>query len=539
MAHMIELDTIRDRLQTVIREQMGAENIPGMALALTDRVQTLWVAIHGYADLAARMPLTEDMLFAIGSIGKSFTSIALLQEHDAGNLDLDQPVTRYLPWFEVRSRYDPITIHHLLSHSSGLVGGACDFATSDWPHVLALRDRECAAPPGQRFSYSNDGYKTLGLVLRAITGQSYGDIIRSRILAPLEMYATDPIITQETRKRLAVGHEPFYDDRPARRSDPLVRASWFETDTADGCLASSAADLAIYLRMLLNRGRGPLGPILSEQSFARMSSRVIEAEPGEGWYGYGLASFDQDGHTIIGHSGGMPGFLSAMTADMEAGVGAVVLVNSVIDPRPIADYARQLLRAAVAGASVPDAPTLSDLTQIEHAFDYEGTYLSNDASFKIVAENNRLLMDWKTERLMLERRGLDTFLVPHSDFALFLLDFERQAGRVVAASFGPDHYVNECYEGAHSNGAAPESWSAYAGHYRSFNPWLSNFRVFVRRGALLLVVPDGEEVRLIPSGDARFKIDDWGDEIRFGSVVDGRAIEATLATSKYYRVNTP
>ena len=535
---MIELDPIRDRLQGVIREQMDANQVPGMAWALTDRERTLWVAAQGYADLSAKVPLAADMLFAIGSIGKSFTSIALLQEHEAGNLDLDQPVTRYLPWFEVRSPYHRITIHHLLSHSSGLVS-TYDFATSDWPHVFALRDTEVAGPPGQRFSYSNDGYKTLGLVLRAITGRPYGDVIRSRILEPLGMYATDPVITNETRKRLAVGHEPFYDDRPARRSDPLVRANWFETDTADGCLASCVGDLAIYLRMLLNRGRGPLGPVLSVQSFARMSSRVIEAEPGE-WYGYGLGTFEHDGHTIIGHGGGMPGFVSAMTADMDAGVGAVVLANAAIDPEPIANYARQLLRAARTGASMPDAPvTHCDPTIVEDASEYEGTYLNENTSFKLVAKDKRLMMDWKAERLILERRGKDAFLVPHGDFAVFLLGFDRQAGCVVAATFGSDHYVNERYGGTLSNCAAPTAWSAYVGHYRSFSPWLSNFRVIVRRGSLFFVFPTGTEVRLIRAGDAHFKFDGWGDGIRFASVVDGHAIEATLVTSRYYRVDTP
>jgi D-alanyl-D-alanine carboxypeptidase len=535
---MIELNIVRDRLGAAIREHMDANQIPGMAWALTDKAETLWVGARGYSDLIAKIPLTADMLFAIGSIGKSFTSIALLQEHEAGNLDLDQPVTRYLPWFEVRSQHDPITIHHLLSHSSGL-GNTYDFATSDWPHVFALRDFEVVAPPGQRFSYSNDGYKTLGLVLRAITGRSYADVVRSRVLDPLGMYATHPTITNETRRTLAVGHEPFYDDRPARRSDPLVRASWFETETADGCLASSAGDLAIYLRVLLNRGRGPLGRILSEQSFARMSSRVIEAAAGEWWYGYGLGTFVEDGHTIIGHGGGVPGFVSTLTADMVAGVGAVVLVNTAFDPAPIANYARQLLRAAVTGSSVPGAPALSDPTILEDASDYEGSYLGHNGSFRLVAEDHRLLMDWRGRRLILERRGADAFLVPHEDFVLFLLSVERQDGRAVAASFGSDYYVNQRYERLHSNVAAAESWSAYAGHYRSFSPWLTNFRVIVRRGSLLLVLPAGAEARLIPAGDACFKFGDCGDVIRFGSIVDGRAIEASLGASKYYRVDTP
>jgi len=537
---MLEINPICDQLRAAIREYMIVNQIPGMALALTDRAQTLWTAVFGYADLAAKIPLTADTLFAIGSIGKSFTAIALLQEHEVGNLDLDQPVQRYLPWFEVQSLHDPIRIHHLLSHSSGLTS-TFDFATSDWPHVFALRETEVAGPPGQRFSYSNDGYKTLGLVLRAITGRSYADVIRSRILEPLGMHAADPVITQDTRKRLAVGHESFYDDRPARRSDPLVRANWFESDTADGCLASSAGDLAIYLRMLLNRGRGPLGPILSERSFAKMSSRVIEAEPGEWWYGYGLGTFEEDGHTIIGHGGGMPGFVSAMTGDMDAGVGAVVLVNAAVSVDALAKYARQLLRAAVTSGSTAAAPVHSDPRIVKDAHDFEGSYVGDTASFKLVAQDERLVMEWNNaEQVVLERRGGDAFLVPHNDFALFLLAFEREDGHVIAASYGSDLYTRKGHHPGSSGPAdAPTHWSAYAGHYRSFSPWLSNFRVVLRRGSLFLILPAGAEVRLIPAGDACFKLDDWGGAIRFGPVIEAQAIEATLVTSKYYRVDAP
>jgi CubicO group peptidase (beta-lactamase class C family) len=152
-----------------------------------------------------------------------------------------------------------------------------------------------------------------------------------------------------------------------------------------------------------------------------MSSRVLEAAAGEWWYGYGLGTFVEDGHTIIGHGGGVPGFVSALTADMDAGVGAVVLVNTAFDPAPIASYARQLLRAAVTGSSVPNAPALSDPTIVEDASEYEGSYLGHNGSFRLVAEDHRLLMDWRGRRLILERRGVDAFLVPHEDFTLFLL----------------------------------------------------------------------------------------------------------------------
>src|SRR5262249_2821009 len=133
----MQLASIRERLQAVIAEQMKAENIPGLALALTDRAQTLWVTTHGYADLATKKPVAEDTRFPLGPSASSSPTLALLQGRGGGGLDLDQLVPRCLPWFKVAPRHEPITIHHLLSHTSGLLS-AFDTATSDWQHVFAL-----------------------------------------------------------------------------------------------------------------------------------------------------------------------------------------------------------------------------------------------------------------------------------------------------------------------------------------------------------------------------------------------------------------
>jgi len=267
-------DAVFAQLDRIIERRMAADNTPGLALALTDRERTLRVATYGFADLAARTPVTPDTLFEIGSIGKSFTSLALMREHEAGNLDLQAPVARYLPWFAVRSAFPPITVHHLLCHTAGIIAGT-DPTPGVADQVWALRETEAATAPGTGFHYSNVGYKALGLVLERLTGQGYGDAIRSRILAPLGMTASEPAITNALRPRLAVGYASLYDDRPAHPSHPLVPATWLETESGDGSLASTPEDMAVYLRMLLNRGRGARDRLLSEAGFAAMTQRII------------------------------------------------------------------------------------------------------------------------------------------------------------------------------------------------------------------------------------------------------------------------
>lgn len=536
---MTVVNQVEDALRRFIVAQMETQTLPGMAVALTDRESTLHISTYGYADIAAATPIRPETLFQTGSIGKSFTSIALLQEYEAGRLDLHAPVTTYLPWFAVPSPYPPITIHHLLTHTAGITSGS-DFSPDSRTQVWALRDSAAAWAPGERFLYSNDGYKALGLVLDSLTGQPYAITMRERILAPLRMDHTAPTVTNDTRKHLATGYTSVYDDRPAPREKPLAPATWFETETADGCLASTAGDMAIYLRMLLNRGQGAEGRILTPESFDLLTQRAINVDDRR-WYGYGLFSWEEDGHTLLGPGGGMPGFVSAITCDLDAGVGAVVLLNGHGDVTTLAGYALHLLRAGRQGLELPLPPALPDPLTVENAAEYAGTYSSEKRSFELRADEQRLLMEYQGTALPLERRGADAFYAPHPDFALALLRFGRGGEHAVTEAFhGADWYVNDRYGGPRAFDL-PAEWSAYAGHYRAFTPWTTNFRVLIRKGSLILELPQyGVETPLQPAGRARFTMGDtMPGDLRFGPIVAGQAISASLLSGPYSRVNTP
>ena len=536
---MTILNQVEDALRHFIVTQMETQGLPGMAVALTDRESSLHISTYGYADVAATTPIRPETLFQTGSIGKSFTSIALLQEYEAGRLDLHAPVTEYLPWFEVQSPYPPITIHHLLTHSAGITSGS-DFSPDSRTQVWALRESTAAWAPGERFLYSNDGYKALGLVLDALTGQPYATTMRKRILGPLGMDHTAPTIANDIRTRLATGYTSFHDDRPAPRQGPLAPAPWFETDTADGCLASTAGDLAIYLRMLLDRGQGPSGRILAPDSFELLTQRAINVDDRR-WYGYGLFSWEVDGHTLLGHGGGMPGFASAITCDLDAGVGAAVLLNGHGDLTALGGYALRLLCASRQGIELPLPPALPDPLTTENAAGYAGTYRSEERSFELGADEKRLLMWYQGTELPLERRGADAFYAPHPDFALALLRFGRDGEHQVTEAFhGADWYPNDRYTGPR-NFDTPEEWGAYAGHYRSFTPWITNFRVLIRKDSLVLELPQyGTETPLRPAGPARFTMGEtMPGDLRFGPIVADQAISASLLSGPYSRVNTP
>jgi CubicO group peptidase (beta-lactamase class C family) len=531
-------------LAAFVDQRVRAGNIPGVCVALTDREKLLGQFTHGFADMATRAPLTPYHLFEIGSVSKSFTAIATLQLCEGGQLDLHAPVTRFLPWFHVPSDHEPITLHHLLSHTAGIIRGT-EFTAEACYEVWALRDMQAIARPGTYFHYSNVGYKALGLVLEEVLDQSYRAIIQERILDRLGMDSTEPVITHDTRKRLAVGYESLYDDRPAHPSHPLVPATWLETGTADGSIASTAVDMAVYVRMLLNRGQGPRGRVLSEESFRLMTRRVIELpdedEEHGSSYGYGLNLSEDEGHTIIGHGGGMVGYYASILADLDDGLGVIVLINSPGEPAGIARFTLKLLRAAFHDQQLPPLPPTPVPTCIDSPADFAARYRSKTGAFTLAVQGERLIMVHCGDCLALEERGEDRFHVPHPDFARFHLRFGREEGEVVEAFHGPNWYVNERYRGP-TRFDFPEEWAAYPGHYRSHNPWYTNFHVISRKGKLFLVEPSGDEEVLVPLEDSVFRIGDderIPERLHFDTVLSGRALRANLSGCDYYRTFTP
>lgn len=535
---------LAERVEEIVRREMASSGTPGVAVALTDREQVRAAGASGFADLAARTPVAAETLFEIGSIGKTFTATVLLRLREAGRVDLEAPVTRYLPWFEVGGTTAPITLHHLLTHTAGIVAGI-DGTPSAASEVWALRRTTVGGPPGERFHYSNVGYKTLGLVIEAITGAPYGETIRE-LLRLVGMGDAEPTIRHEMRSRLAVGYAPLYDDRPPLKRHPLVPATWLETDTADGSIAASATDLAAFLRMLLNRGNGPHGPVLSAESFALLTTPAIPDE-GDG-YGYGIQVKQADGQTEIGHPGGMVGYHASMLGEMETGLGVVVLCNGPGAPVALSRQLLALLRAEDA-AQTPPPPANTDAATVEKTPGYVGAYVgagtADPKRFSIAAVPGDLRFRRGAADLPVEQHWDDDFVIDDPDLARFVLRFERdEEGRVLGAIHGADRYAKEGEAAPPAVAELPDEWCAYLGRYRSHNPWVPTFVVLDRGGQLRLLFPAGEpdgledDQPLIPLADGSFRCGDdpaSPERINFDAFVDGLALRATLSGADFWR----
>lgn len=525
------------RLDQFVARYRQTQNVPGMAIALTDRSKLLHVATYGYADIERQLAVQLTTLFEIGSISKSFTCMALLQLQDEGKIDIHAPVTTYLPWFAVPSPYAPITIHHLMSHTAGISSGVDPAPTSRYS-VHLLHDRQPAYAPGEHFHYSNVAFQALGYLLEEIEGKSYAEIIRERILAPLSMDTTEPVMTNQMRTKLAVGYSALYDDRPLTLAGPLTPATWLECGAGDGSISSTVTDMAIYLRLLLNAGQAP---VLSQANYHLMTQKVIPMERSR-FYGYGLMMGEQDGYATIGHTGDMVGYHSIMLGDSEHGLGAIVLFNGPADPTPVGSAALRFLHAAYRGETLQEVPEIPMPTSVENAHEYIGEYRGFGQTLRIEQDGKQLRLIYEDQPIVLERlHSKDLFYANHPAFALFPLRFVREEGIVVECTYG-DRWYSHSERGRAFVAAYPLEWKQLTGHYRAYNPWRTNFRVILRKGQLYYVDPDGREECLMPQGENTFCVGDplfSPEYLRFDVFINQQAQRATLSGGEFFRTFTP
>ncbi len=528
------------KLDAFIRKKIRTEGIQGMTVAVTDRNRVLWRHEYGYADSGQKRPVTKDTLFQIGSISKSFASVALLQLVEQGRVDLNKPVKHYLPWLEIRSRHRPVTLHHLMSHTAGIVQGT-EQTTEARSEIWLLRDLE-ASRPGEMFHYSNVGYKIVGEVLRSLRGKSCSRVLQERLIRPLNMGSTETEITHDLRDRSAVGYWPLYDDRPMKNVPEWAPCTWIESDTADGAISSTSEDMCAYVRMLLNRGKGPDERILSEKSFRLLTQRVIRCDDsyGEEYYGYGLSVAPYRGHTLIGHTGGMLGFISSMRLDIDEGIGAFASTNCQNTVDDVTRMAVELFRRARHHESLLDAAVYA-LPRRPDLDNFTGTYISSDHFLEVRKHAGRLVLRLGNEHVPLEWRHDDTFFPDSEAMDRYLLKFGREKGNVVEIFHGDEWYTNARFSGK-KDFPCPKEWERITGHYRSHNPWITNFRVVCRKGSLALMQPNNPAEPLTPLGDNTFRVgaDKRSPErIRFSSFVDGEAQTATLSGCEFARTFTP
>jgi len=518
---------------------LAASSRPGLIIAVTDRDRLRRLVVHGYLDLKAHTPLKADSLLAIGSISKAFTSIALLQLADERRYDMAVPVTRYLPWLELHSRYAAMTGRELMSHTSGLPNYLTDAASSRYAGI-ELKDFEPAYPPGAHWHYSNTGYQLLGYVLESIEGKPFKTIIQRRVLEPLGMNSSSAIIDDAGRARMAISYVRWpYDGT-------YVEAPWFEYTAGDGSIVSTAADMSAYARFILNRGMGPNGRVLSENAFRMLTT------PGLAHYGLGLWNEQEDGHTVISHGGGIAGFRSFIEAHMDEGFALVFLSNGGIGT-DLRKWVTEAVAAAFADRPPPAAFTPEPDRLMASLDDFAGSYGlagepagSRRARLQFEVQGGRLVLKGAGDK-PLQRIGVDAFRIAgdseDTSAYIFTRANRKGDGAVVGVSHGAEWFVTRKFSG--QAGSADRAFAPYVGHYVFPGPEGPDYRVYIRNGELVGVADWAEEQfveKFTPLDTGTFRVGEEAyspERAHFDSIVDGHAQRLVISGVPLYRRDTP
>jgi CubicO group peptidase (beta-lactamase class C family) len=546
---------LEEHLDTFIGAYMPAMNAPGMTLGLTDASKTLRTAGYGFANVDQHIPVNTGHLFQIGSITKSFVALVLLQLRDEGKLDLKKPILDYLPDLPILTEFGAINVHHLLTHTSGL------------PDDLSLFGSDPAArlvqgfKPGEHFHYCNAGFDILGELASKLDGRPWRNCVQARIFDPLGMTATKGVITTSSRALQATGYEPFWNDQAYPRQGKLAPAPNLVMDDAAGCILSTPADMASYVRMMLNHGQilsdhVPKGRIVSEEAFTLFSTPYIKAEEFSptASYGYGIAVDTLEGHKILRHTGGMVAFASSIHVDLDGGVAAFASINAMQGYRPTAvtEYAVRLLRADRESKPLPAPPALPDPMDVSNAADYAGTYTAPDSrKLEFVAAGKRLSLVDGAQTIPLQHAGGDAFLstVP-GNFASYAIVFGRKASAssadktsepnasepqppVVEVTYGPDWYGNAAYAGLRTF-STPADYDAFTGRYHCDSPWGGDITVYVLKGQLFSA---GDPLTRIGGAVFRPGGEPWTPETaEFLRIFEGKAQLVKFAGMDFWRV---
>jgi CubicO group peptidase (beta-lactamase class C family) len=318
-------------IERFVEEEMAAQRVPGLALGIVKDDRIAYLRGFGEADESGRA-VTPKTPFIIGSLSKSFTALAIMQLVEAGKVELDAPVQRYLPWFRVADEEasGEITVRHLLHHTSGLStktgrsyqgnGDTSDAALEK--AVRKLSSVELTAPVGKKHRYSTINYSVLGLIVQTVAGRSYESYVQTEIFDPLQMDGSFTSEAAAEKKGLATGHH-YWFGRPRAADLPYNRGL-----VPAGYLISSAEDMAHYLIAQLNGGRYGKASVLSPAGVRQLHQPAVATPETGTSYGMGWFVGPINEIPAIHHQGETFNFHANAVLVPESRTGVIVLMNA-------------------------------------------------------------------------------------------------------------------------------------------------------------------------------------------------------------------
>lgn len=351
-------------LEVYLEQVVAAEHPPGLSVAVVKDGKIVYANGFGVADGPRDMKASKDTVYHWWSMTKIPTAVAVMQLHERGLLDIEDPISDYLPFVKVTyngSAQTEVSIRQVLNHTAGLSNATPELIT--WLHlegdppvnqtafvVEKFPDyAELLFLPGEKVGYSNFGYMVLGALIEAVSSQTYEEYVEENILLPLGMQNSNFIYTESMADNEAAGSQHFVDMYtpffPMFKLNYIIREkvgwrAWFQRvyndQTPPTGLIGPVTDIALFMIAYLNNGQS----ILQPETISLMNSALENlSRPGDTVRGLGWeAHLTTDGRRYLTHSGGGPGFATIFRVYPEENLGVVVMGNdSTIDRESLAD----------------------------------------------------------------------------------------------------------------------------------------------------------------------------------------------------------
>lgn len=308
-------------VRAIVAERAKAAGAPGAAYAFV-RDGRIEAGAVGLASEAEGTPLRSDTPLALGSVSKPFVAVGVLQLVDRGLVELDAPISRYLPWlrFAEPGAADRITVRHLLTHTSGIstfVGNRTQSDVSMEPGALRRRAELLAdvtpGTPGADWQYSNSNYQLLGALIEQVSGLDYPTYVRKNIFEPLGMRHSF-VLVPPPDIAAATGHRRWFG---------VLRPVGYRTlglgSAPQGGVYASAEDMGKFLNAFLTDE----SPLMSQE----MRAEMLTPQLGQAMQGIGWRITEKTRPGFIWHGGDSPGFAAFAGFDRRSGTGLAVMTN--------------------------------------------------------------------------------------------------------------------------------------------------------------------------------------------------------------------
>ena len=361
-------------LKQVITQQMADKELPCISIALVRDGEVVWSSGFGVADAESGRNASDRTVYRVGSISKLLTDLAVMRQVEAGKLDLDKPVQRYVPQLKGTKKQLPgITLRRLMSHRSGIVREPAVGHYFDHTNpglvatVESLRDSQPVYKPGERTKYSNAAIAIVGLALQDSLGIDFDAAIRQQMLEPLGMKTAGFDSSEVPDELECRGIMWTVDGREFPAPD-------FKLGTSPaGNLYASVLDLSKVLQFIMSGGVSLEGRLLEPGTISSMFEPQQDNGRPKNTFGLGFHVGELDGHRRLGHGGAVYGFSTelAFLPDQNMGVAVACgmdMTNGIVER--IADHALQLMLADQKGAELPgfqgSVPLPSGLSRTIH-----------------------------------------------------------------------------------------------------------------------------------------------------------------------------